>query len=123
MDAVILGHAKEIHKMFIRESERVVLKIPTTFQLIPAEQLQLDVETDELPEELESHIQLEGNIVDMSSGGLKVETEHIPNAMRIGDTLVFHLQGANLRDNMIGRIARTLSIDGKFNIHLQFINF
>jgi len=117
MDAVVLGHTTEITKLFIRESERIALNLRTSFSLIPESEL----DNAEEDGQLEEDIPFEGNITDMSAGGLKIVAGNLSIQMKTGGFIVFHLEGANLRENLIVQIARVSTDQRKTIINCQFI--
>ncbi len=120
-NAIVLGHTNNIKKMFIRESERVHVDIFTTFYAMTEEKLSAlgsGVNITKSDIALES---VNGQIVDMSVGGLKAEVEKLPKNFEEGDLLIFHIQGANLREDMKARVLRINSTSADtHDIHMQF---
>ncbi|MGK5092272.1 PilZ domain-containing protein [Deltaproteobacteria bacterium TL4] len=118
LDAVILGHSSTISKMFIREAERIPMNMATTFYHLSEAQLGVHEKSSELPA---GEPPFKGRIEDMSSGGLKVVASQISVQLRAGDYLAFHLEGANLRENLIARIAAIRSSNGETLLNCQFV--
>ncbi len=119
-NAIVLGHTNNIKKMFIRESERVKVDIFTTFYAMTEEKLNslgTGVSITKSDIALES---VNGQIVDMSVGGLKAEVEKLPKNFEEGDLLIFHIQGANLREDMKARVLKINPRGSEYDIHMQF---
>ncbi len=119
-NAVIMGHTKDIRKMFIRESERVEVDIVTSFYIISEDQLDAiggSISSAKSDMVLES---MNGKIVDMSIGGLKIVTDETSKPLKPGDVLVFHLQGAGLRDDLMAKILRVNDTKDSKSLHMQF---
>ena len=75
LNAVILRHTKRIRKLQIRISERLPMDLEMDFQLLSAEQFEMEKKFD--LGRLQHH-RLSGKIKDMSAGGLKVQLDEMP---------------------------------------------
>lgn len=116
-NAIILGHTDDIKKMYIREAERIQVDIFTTFSVMSEEQLSAAsgaAKTDMVVEAVN------GKIVDISVGGLKAVLEEKPAKLDLGDLMIFHLQGANLRDDLKGRVLGINQLEKGISVHMQF---
>lgn len=128
-NAIVLGHTKDIKKLFIREFERVSVDIFTTFYALTEEKLnalgrRVSATKSDMP--LSS---VNGNINDISVGGMRATIENLPKkvndegqlqVIESGDIFIFHLQGANLREDLKARVLSISSVEEKHQVHLQF---
>lgn len=115
-NAVVLGHTDDIKKLYIREAERIPVDIFTTFSIMSEEELNAlsGAKADMVMESIN------GKIVDISVGGIKAVLEERPAKLSIGDLMIFHLQGANLRDDLKARVLGINSHDTGHDVHMQF---
>ncbi|MBF0279808.1 MAG: PilZ domain-containing protein [SAR324 cluster bacterium] len=128
-NAVVLGHSNEIKKLFIREFDRVNVDIFTTFYVLTEEKLnELGAGISATKSDM-SLSSVNGNIVDMSVGGIRATIENLPKkvgddgnlqVIEPGDIFIFHLQGANLREDLKARILKINTSDKTHEVHLQF---
>jgi len=120
LDAVVLGHSQEIKKLFIRESERIQTSIATTFFVVSDEQLSTGQQQGVSKEEMSETV-IEGHIEDMSAGGFQIGAKVVPEDVNDGDIFVFHLPGANMREDLMAKVLKIIQRPTDFTVHLQFI--
>tara|TARA_Y100001970_G_C14249389_1_gene870680 strand:+ start:2480 stop:3694 length:1215 start_codon:yes stop_codon:yes gene_type:complete len=118
LNAVILRHTKNIRKLKIRVSERLPMNIGMNFHFLSKEQYEISKKEVHLKFKPEK---LFGKILDMSSGGIKVEVEKLPQGgIKEGDIFRFHLPFASLRGNLTVSAVNVVSLNKKSNIHMMF---
>ncbi len=118
LNAVILGHTKNIRKLKIRISERLPMNMRMYFYLLTAEHYKFRQKTNKIQFKPKK---IFGKIKDMSSGGIKVEIEKMPQeGIKIGDVFLFHLPFASLRGNLAVSAVNIVSQKSKSNIHMMF---
>ena len=119
-NAIVLGHTKNIKKLFIREFERVPVDIFTTFYVMTEEQLSaMGAGAAASKSDLALH-SINGQIVDMSAGGFKAVCEKIPPNLEVGDIFIFHLQGANLREDLKAQVLHFSKNGAAYDVNFQF---
>ena len=118
LNAVILGHTKNIRKLKIRVSERLPINMRMYFYLLTAEHYEFRQKAKKIQVKPKK---IFGKIKDMSSGGIKVEIEKMPQeGIKIGDVFLFHLPFASLRGNLAVSVVNIVSQNSKVNIHMMF---
>jgi len=119
LNAVILRHTNDIHRLHIRTSERVPMDLEMNFQLLSAEQYKTEKEFD-LGKRV--HYTLSGKIKDMSAGGIKVQLAELPSkGINKGDAFLFHLPYASLHGSIAATVVEIVSSGELNNIHCKFI--
>lgn len=120
-NAIVLGHTRDIRKMFIREFERVELAIAANFCMIEESIMEDDENQAPMPVRLDSPLDsFDGTIIDLSLGGLKVHFTDPPAGADVGNLLVFRLPQANVREDLMARILRINPSKNGVDYHLQF---
>lgn len=115
---VWLGHSRDIRKMAIRESERLDMNQKAKFRRMdPA-----DYDVRERLHRLEpSAYKLEGTILDMSAGGIKLSIgQKLDEPLKQGDILLFHLPGASLREDLAATVLATIPRGKQMDVHMKF---
>lgn len=119
-NAIVLGHTKDIKKLFIREFERVTVDIFTTFYVMTEEQLnEMGTGVTAGKSDLALNT-INGRIVDMSAGGFKAVCETVPPNLELGDIFIFHLQGANLREDLKAQVLHFGKKEEGYDVNFQF---
>ena len=118
LNAVILRHTKRIRKLQIRISERLPMDLEMDFQLLSAEQFEMEKKFD--LGRLQHHT-LSGKIKDMSAGGLKVQLDEMPpQGINKSDVFLFHLPYASLRENLAATVLDVIPRSGHVDLHFVF---
>ena len=118
LNAVILRHTNNIHRLHIRVSERLPIDLEMDFQLLTEEQYEAEQEFD--VGKLQHHT-LSGKIKDMSAGGIKVQLgEMPPQGINKGDAFLFHLPYASLHGNITATVVDMVSHGELNDIHCKF---
>ena len=118
INAVVLKHTNEIRKLKIRVSERLPMDLPMEFQLLGAEQFEMEQKFD--LGKLQHH-KLSGIIKDMSAGGLKVQLPKLPpQGIKKSDVFLFHLPYASLRKNLAATVLDVIPRKGQVDLHFVF---
>ena len=117
MNALLLGHSKDIQELASREYERIPMSLMAIFHVISKETLEMD------GEDSNDHfdIQFKGKILDMSEGGLQVETDSLPPGLRKNDFLIFGLPQTNLGGDLTSRVLQVVPHGNGHKINLQFV--
>ena len=118
LNAVILRHTNKIRKLQIRISERLPMDLQMDFQLLSAEQFEMEQKFDlgRL-----QHQKLSGIIKDMSAGGLKVHLHELPpQGINKSDVFLFHLPYASLRENLAATVLDVIPHNGEIDLHFVF---
>ena len=116
MNAVILKQTSEIHKMTIRESERVPMDMEMNFQLVS--DAQYDLEHKFEAEEQERDM-VTATIKDMSGGGMKLQMKDL-QGLNKDDVLIFHLSRASLRRDLAASVMNIVPRGGLYDLHLKY---
>ena len=116
MNAVILKQTSEIHKMTIRESERVPMDMEMNFQLVS--DAQYDLEHKFEAEEQERDM-VTATIKDMSGGGMKLQMKDL-QGLNKDDVLIFHLSMASLRRDLAASVMNIVPRGGLYDLHLKY---
>ena len=118
LNAVILSHTNKIRKLQIRISERLPMELQMDFQLLSAEQFEMEQKFD--LGRLQHH-KLSGIIKDMSAGGLKVQLDELPpQGINKSDVFLFHLPYASLRENLAATVLDVIPRNGSVDLHFVF---
>ncbi|MAA89315.1 MAG: PilZ domain-containing protein [SAR324 cluster bacterium] len=116
MNAVILKQTSEIHKMTIRESERVPMDMEMNFQLVS--DAQYDLEHKFEAEEQERDM-VTATIKDMSGGGMKLQMKDL-QGLNKDDVLIFHLSRASIRRDLAASVMNIVPRGGLYDLHLKY---
>ena len=116
MNAVILKQTSEIHKMTIRESERVPMDMEMNFQLVS--DAQYDLEHKFEAEEQERDM-VTATIKDMSGGGMKLQMKDL-QGLNKDDVLIFHLSRSSLRRDLAASVMNIVPRGGLYDLHLKY---
>ena len=116
MNAVILKQTSEIHKMTIRESERVPMDLEMNFQLVS--DAQYDLEHKFEAEEQERDM-VTATIKDMSGGGMKLQMKDL-QGLNKDDVLIFHLSRASMRRDLAASVMNIVPRGGLYDLHLKY---
>lgn len=117
MNALLLGHSKEIQELASREYERIPMSLMAMFHIISKEALEADGGNSN--DQFE--IQFKGKILDMSEGGLQIETDSLPPGLRKNDFLIFGLPQTNLGGDLTSRVLQVVPHGNLHKINLQFV--
>ena len=94
------------------------MNIGMSFHFLTAEHYEIRKKAEQVQFKPEK---LFGKIIDMSSGGIKVEVEKLPaKGIKKGDVFLFHLPFASLRGNLTVSAVNVESLKNKSNIHMMF---
>tara|TARA_A100001011_G_C13954741_1_gene692737 strand:- start:28 stop:693 length:666 start_codon:yes stop_codon:yes gene_type:complete len=118
LNAVILEHTSNIHRLNIRNSERLQLDLEMEFEMTTGRQFEIDRQID-LGKS--SYTKLSGIIKDMSAGGIMIKLKELPSdAINREDVFVFHLPHASLRKKLAVSVLDVISHEGLSDIHCAF---
>lgn len=120
MNVVVLGHAKEINKMFIRESDRIECQIQSTFAILNDQQLEQKMTAGKKAKGEMVLDTFDAMIVDISQGGAKIVTQKPPVMPVANNFVLFNILGANLKEDVMAKVLRVIEKDGMVTINIQF---
>ncbi|MBF0278590.1 MAG: PilZ domain-containing protein [SAR324 cluster bacterium] len=119
---LVLGHTRDIKKIIEREFERIpICLISTMFQLtnrqvnLPKNELQLLKEDELLPE-------LDGEITDLSLGGLYFTARGEQQKLWEKNFVMFRIPGVMTRNDLQAQVVSIASRQGKFHVNLKFFH-
>lgn len=118
MRAVALEHTDQIRRLFFRNAPRIPVDFPVQFYVVRQEAAE---KAHALLRARDSQYVLQGRLKDLSVGGALALVPLGETSPHEGDTLIFHLAPAQIRDDLVAEVVRTAPVDGnRLHVHLQF---
>lgn len=119
MRAVALNHTDQITRLFFRNAPRIPVDMPAEFYVVRHEAAE---KSHALLRVRDSQFVIKGRLRDLSVGGALAFVPVDETSPRVGDTLIFHLTEAQIRDDLVGEVVRTVQADGSLlQVHLQLV--
>ena len=118
MRAVALEHSETIRRMFFRNAPRIPVDIPMEFYVVrkdATEKTALQLRARD------AQYTVKAALKDLSVGGGLVFAKQDSGTPQEGDTLIFQLPAAQIREDLVAEVVRTVPrAEGERQLHLQF---
>ena len=119
MRAVALEHTEEIRRLFFRNAPRIEVDLATEFYVVRQEAAE---KSHALLRARDSQYVIKGRLRDLSVGGALAFVPVDEMSPHEGDTLIFHLAPAQIRDDLVAEVVRTVQAEGNLlKVNLQFV--
>ena len=119
MRAVVMNHTREIGRLLFRNADRYEINMEMPFFVIRQELV-----GEKAPQHFkarDSQFRQEGLMVDLSIGGARIRIPSENADLQPGDLVIFQLEKAQIRDDIVGMIVGKFSREGMpTQYHLQF---
>jgi c-di-GMP-binding flagellar brake protein YcgR len=119
MRPVALEHTESIRRMFFRNAPRIPVELPMEFYVVRKDG------TEKSAAQLrarDAQYTVKAELRDLSVGGALVFARQDGGTPRDGDTLIFQLPAAQIRDDLVAEVVRTVPrADAQRQLHLQFV--
>jgi c-di-GMP-binding flagellar brake protein YcgR len=118
MRPVSLAHTDQIRRLFFRNALRVAVDIASQFYVVRQEAAE---KSHALLRARDSQYVVTGKLKDLSVGGALAFFTVDETSPHDGDTLIFHLPPAQIKDDLVAEVVRTVPAGGnELQVHLQF---
>jgi c-di-GMP-binding flagellar brake protein YcgR len=119
MRAVALEHTDQIQRLFFRNAPRIELDLATEFYVVRQEAAE---KSHALLRARDSQYLIKGRLRDLSVGGALAFVPVNETTPHDGDTLIFRLAPAQIRDDLVAEVVRTAPVEGNLlKVNLQFV--
>jgi c-di-GMP-binding flagellar brake protein YcgR len=118
MRPVALEHTDQIRRLFFRNAPRIPVDLAAEFYVVRQEAAE---KSHALLRARDSQYMIKGKLKDLSVGGALAAVAVDDTSPHDGDTLIFRLPAAQIRDDLVAEVLRTVPQSGnQLLVHLQF---
>ncbi|HEX7927578.1 MAG TPA: PilZ domain-containing protein, partial [bacterium] len=118
MRPVALAHTDQIRRLFFRNAPRIPVDMAAQFYVVRQEAAE---KSHALLRARDSQFMINGKLKDLSVGGALALVAVDDTSPHDGDTLIFRLPAAQIRDDVVADVVRTVPQGGnQLFVHLQF---
>lgn len=115
-NALVMHHASKIQKLHIRKVDRFKVAFELEFYFLITKHQPKDSNSKN------ESLQRTGNVVDISTSGLKFTIKDLPEAVAVGSNIMFRLNDAEIDRDVLAEIVKIDSENEHHDVHIQFLN-
>lgn len=119
---IVLSHSDQIRKIIEREFERIPVHLLSTLYILAGKQVNLNKKALRVLKESEELRYVDGNIADLSGGGLSFLTSGAVSFFHEKRVVLFEIPGLAPQMDLQAQIISVVPIKGKHEIHLKFFH-